>query len=168
MKKVIILTIILAAIISVSAVSADDDEWSFDFSTSADTDGGQLDVVNNEVTIQGFKFVIPDGFKHNQSADLIGEDAGEDFPDCDISKVEFDKGDEFIIIKVVYHDDVKFDDKTYEPPEDSVEKQIENQKGFITEYENGVTFDYCKDGKLIEIVAPNEEILTSLLQSSEK
>ena len=51
MKKVIILTIILAAIISVSAVSADDDEWSFDFSTNADTDGGQLDVVNNEVTI---------------------------------------------------------------------------------------------------------------------
>ena len=168
MKKVIILTIILAAIISVSAVSADDDEWSFDFSTNADTDGGQLEVVNNEVTIQGFKFVIPDGFKHNKSADLIGEDAGEDFPDCDISRVEFDKGDEFIMIKVVYRDDVTFDDKTYEPPESSVEKQIENQKGFITEYDDCITFDYCKDGKLIEIVAPDQEILTSILQSSEK
>lgn len=167
MKKVIILTIILAAIISVSAVSADD-EWSFDFSSNSDTDGGQLEVVNNEVTIQGFKFVIPDGFKHNQSADLIGEDAGDNFPDCDVSKVEFDKGDEFIIIKVVYDDDVKFDDKTYEPPESSVEKQIGKQKGFIEEYENGVSFDYCKDGKLIEILAPSQEILTSLLQSSEK
>ena len=36
-----------------------------------------LDVNNNEVNIQDIKFVIPDEFKHNESADAVGEEAGK-------------------------------------------------------------------------------------------
>ena len=166
MKKLLmILAIALAVLVSFSAVSADD-EWSFNWSSSSssNTDGGQLNVVNNEVNIQGFKFVIPDGYTHNESADEIGKEAGENFPDCKKSTVIFDNGNDSIIIKVVYGAD--FNSDTYTPSNSSVEKQIENQKGFFKENDEGVTFDYCKDSKLVEINAPNPETLNSVLQSA--
>ena len=168
MKKILmILAIAFAVIISVGAVSADDG-WSFNWSSSSNStsDGGQLDVNNNEVNIQDIKFVIPDEFKHNESADAVGEEAGDNFPGCDISIVRFDNGDDSVIIKVVYGD-IKFDKDSYTPSNESVAQKIDKIDGFFKEYDDGVSFDYCKDGKLVEIFAPNQETLAKVIQSSE-
>ena len=89
MKRILVIfAVLLALCVCVSAVSADD-SWSFNWSSSSssNTDGGQLNVVNNEVNIQGFKFVIPDGYTHNESADEIGKEAGENFPQAARSKM---------------------------------------------------------------------------------
>ena len=46
--------------------------------------------------------------------------------------------------------------------------KIANQDGWIQEYEDGVSFDYVKDGKIMEVFAPDEKDLKSLIESSEK
>lgn len=69
--------LLLAICVSVSAVSAEDDGFSFSFSSSdsSNSDGGSVQVENNVVTIQDLKFTIPDGFKENESAKKVGEEA---------------------------------------------------------------------------------------------
>ena len=163
-KVLLILAIVLAVTISIGAASADD-SWNFDFSSSSDSDGGQLDVNNNNVKIQGFEFVMPDGYTHNASSDKIGEDAGKNFPGCKMSLVEFNKGDDSIVIKVVYGD-TKFDNDTYEPVQGSVEKTIGGQKGHFEDNDEGLSFAYTKDGKLVDIFANDEQALNSVLQSA--
>lgn len=115
------------------------------------------------MNIQDLKFVIPDGYKHNESEDSIGVEADESLPYSYVTKTEFDNDDDSIIIKVVYSDEIEYNDDTYDPANTTVEKEINKQKGYYEKYADGVMFDYCVDGKLVEIFAPNEEVLTSLL-----
>lgn len=161
--------LLLAICISVSAVSAEDGSWSFDFSSSDSTnsDGGSVQVDNNVVTIQGFKFTIPDGFKENESAKKVGEEADQElFPDFKESTVAFDKGDDRYLITVLFGDE-KVDDDSYTPAKNATEKELADVDGWYEEYDDGAAFDYIEDGKLIHIFAPNEKGLISLLESAE-
>lgn len=170
MKKILAIGIILLTIcVSVSAVSADDG-WSFNFSSSdsSNSDGGSVSVNNNNVKIQDISYTIPDGFKENKSAEVVGEDADQNtFPGAKISTVRFDKDNESIIIKVIFSDS-KFDNSTYEPGNNTVAKTVANIEGYIADFNDGVSFDYIKDGKVVEIFAPDEKTLQSVIQSSEK
>lgn len=160
--------ILLAICLSISAASAF--EWNFDFSSSDSTNsnGGSISLENNELTIQDFKFVIPEDFKENESAKVLAEDADQDaFPGFKMSSERFDKGNDSIIIKVLFGDK-EFDEDAYTPGDEAVSKEIADVSGYLTEYNDGVSFDYVKDGKLIEIFAPDEETLSSLLESSNK
>ena len=97
--------ILLAICLSISAASAF--EWNFDFSSndSTNSDGGSISLENNELTIQDLKYVIPEGYKENESAKVLAEDADQDaFPGFKLSSERFDKGDDSIIIKVVFMD----------------------------------------------------------------
>ena len=171
MKKIVVLGVILLAIcVSVAAVSAaDDDEgWSFSFSSSesSNSDGGELSIENDKLTIQGIEFTIPEGFEENKSAEKVGIDGQDGFEGFKISGAEFNKGDEFIIIKVVFGG-VELDEDTYTPADDTVTKEVAGQNGWFSEYSDSVSFDYIKDGKLVEIFAPNEDVLADLIQSSQ-
>ena len=64
--------------------------------------------------------------------------------------------------------DKEFDEDAYTPGDEAVSKEIADVSGYLTEYNDGVSFDYVEDGKLIEIFAPDEETLSSLLESSNK
>lgn len=169
MKKIMMVGVILLAIcLSISAASAF--EWNFDFSSSDSTnsDGGSISLENNELTIQDFKFVIPEDYKENESAKILAEDADQDaFPGFKMSSERFDKGNDSIIIKVLFGDK-EFDEDAYTPGDEAVSKEIADVSGYLTEYNDGVSFDYVEDGKLIEIFAPDEETLSSLLESSNK
>lgn len=157
--------ILLAICVTVGAVSADD-SWSFSFSSSSqsNTDGGDVSITNNNLKIQGLEFIIPDGFKENESARLVGNDTDQNsFPGFKISKVQFDKGNESLTIKVIYGDN-KLNSSTYTPANDTVSGKIHDIDGYITEYKDGVSFDYLKDGKLVEIIAPNKEMIDSLFK----
>ena len=169
MKKIlVILSVFLAICLTIGAVSADDG-WSFSFSSessiSSSSNGGQVDFNNGELNIQGLKFTIPDGFKENETVKLVGEEANQTaFPGFSVSTDRFDKGDEFVVIKVIYGDN-KLDNDSCTPSADTVAKQIEGHSGHFTQYEDGVSFDYLQDGKLVEIVASSEDVLSSVLKS---
>lgn len=168
MKKILMVGAILLAIcITISAVSADEG-WGFSFSSSDETNsnGGSVKLDNNVLTIQDFKFTIPDGFKENESAKVVGEDADQDtFPGFKGSVAQFDKGDDSIIIKVLFGD-TKMEDDKYTPGENYTAKEIADQDGWINTYDNGVIFDYIEDGKLVQIFAPDEQILSDLINST--
>lgn len=169
MKKILMAGAILLAIcITISAVSADEG-WSFNFSSSdeSNSNGGSVKLDNNLLTIQDFKFTIPDGFEENESAKLVGEEADQDaFPDYKISSERFDKGDDSIIIKVVFGDK-QLDDDTYEPGENYTAKKLADEDGWIIEYDDGFAFDYIEDGKLVEIFAPDEQSIADLINSTD-
>ncbi len=167
MKKItLILTIFLALCLTVGAVSASDD-WSFSFSSEessdSNTNGGQVDYKDGELKIQGLDFKIPDGYKENSSAKKVGADAGKNFDGFKLSSAGFDKGNDFIDVKVIFGDE-KMDKDSYTPPEGSQSKKIGGHDGYITQNDNGVTFDYIDDGKVVEIVAPSESVVSSIIE----
>lgn len=164
-KLLLVGALLLVICVTVSAVSADSG-WSFNFSSSieSNTDGGDVSVDDNDLKIQGFEFTIPDGFKENESARLVGNDTDQNsFPGFKVSAVQFDKGNESIIIKVIYGDN-ELNSSTYTPSNISVAGKIQDIDGYISEYDDGVSFDYLKDGKLVEIFAPNKEMINSLFK----
>lgn len=167
MKKIIMIGVILLAVcLSISAASAFEFNFDYSSSDSSNTDGGSISLENNELTIQDFKYLIPEGYKENESAKIVGEDADQDaFPGFKLSSERFDKGDDSIIIKVVFGDE-EIDEEGYTPEDGAVAKDINDISGYLSEYDDGVSFDYIQDGKLIEIFAPDEETLSSLLESS--
>ena len=157
--------VLLAICVTISAVSADDG-WSFNFSSSSESnsDGGDVSVENNHVKIQGLEFTIPEGYVENESARLVGNDTDQDaFPGFKISSVHFDKDNDTIIIKVVYGDD-ELNASTYTPGNATVAEKINDIDGYFEEYDDGVSFNYLKDGKLVELFAPNKETLISLFK----
>lgn len=164
--------ILLAICISVSAVSADD-SWIFNFSESesSTSNGGffSLNTANNLLEIQKLQYTIPDGYKENESFRTVGENANmNNLPeDTKITAGEFINGDDSIIVKVFFGD-TTFEKDGYTPAEGAVEKEIAKQDGWLLEDEDGVTFNFVKDGKLVEIDAPDEKIVEEILASAEK
>ena len=173
MKKILMIGVVLLAIcISVSAVSADD-SWSFNFgsSESSNSDGGffSLNTANNLLEIQKLQYTIPDGYKENESFRTVGEDAGlSNLPEgTKLTAGEFINGDDSIIVKVFFGD-TTFEKDGYTPAEGAVEKQIAKQDGWLLEDDEGVTFNFVKDGKLVEIDAPDEKVVEDILASADK
>ena len=173
MKKILMIGAVLLAIcISVSAVSADD-SWSFNFgsSESSNSNGGfiSLNTANNLLEIQKLQYTIPDGYKENESYRVVGEDTNQSsFPEgTKITSCKFIKGDDSIIIKVIFSDE-EFKADEYTPSDNAVEKEIANQSGWLEEFNDGMCFDYVKDGKIVEIFAPDEKVIESLIESSNK
>ena len=165
MKKIlIILSIFLAVCLTLGAVSAFD--MSFDFSSESssesNTDGGQVDYKDGKLNIQGLDFKIPDGYKENSTVKKVGADAGENFKGLLLSADGFDKGNDYIVVKVIFGDD-DMDNDSYTPPEGSVAKEIADHDGYLGESDDGVVFDYFDDGKLVEVVAPDESVIASII-----
>jgi hypothetical protein len=169
MKKIlIILSIFLAVCLTLGAASAFD--LSFDFSAESsseasiesDTDGGQVDYEDGELTIGDLDFNIPEGYKENSTLKKVGVDAGENFKGFLLSADGFDKGNDYIIVKVIFEDD-DMDNDSYTPSEDSVAKEIAGYDGYFSESNDEVVFDYLEDGKLVEVTAPDENVLTSVI-----
>ena len=170
MKKIIIvLSVLLAICITVSAVSAEDGGWSFNFSSqessSSNSNGGSIEFKNGELTIQGLKFAIPDGFKENETAKAVGKEADQNaFPGSSISTDRFDKGNDSIIVKVIYNKDKNLGDNYSPSDNNSVSKKIANHDGYFVDYDDGVSFTYIDDGKVVEIFAPSEDTISSVIK----
>ena len=168
MKKILMIGAVLLAIcITISAVSADDG-WSFNFSSSdsSNSDGGQVKFDNGKLNLQGIDFTIPDGYKENESAQKLAEDA-EDLADCaKYSICSFLNGEKEIITKVFFADDLKFNSVT--PTDDDYEnKTIAGNDGvyYPNKYgDNTPTFQFIKDEKIVEVNAPDDETLESFLK----
>ena len=163
MKKIImVLAILIAVGVSLTAVSADD-SWSFNFSTDENSDGGSINFENGKLIIQDIELTIPDGFKMNESTKKLAEDA-EDV-EAKYSACTFNKDDDEIVVQVFF-DDVEFDNITA-VNEDQINKTINNINGLYEANkfgDNTPTFTYIQDGKLVQINAPDDEILESIMK----
>lgn len=167
MKKIFAIGVILLAIcISAAAVSAAD--WSFDFSSSdsSNSDGGQVKFENGKLNLQGIAFTIPDGYKENESAQKLAADAKEVAEGAKYSMCSFLNGDKEIVTKVYFSNDNKFD--TIKPVNDNnEEKTIAGFEGvyYPDMFGDGTpTFQFLKDGKIVEVNAPDDETIEAVLK----
>ena len=166
MKKILIVGVVLLAIcIFISAVSAEG--WNFDFSSSesSNTDGGQVKLENGKLNLQGIDFTIPDGYKENESERKLADDAKQVTEGAKMSICSFLNGDKEITTKV-YFSDKQFDKIT--PTDDNnEEKTIAGHEGVYYPNmfkDNTPTFQFLKDGKIVEVNAPDDATLESVIK----
>lgn len=155
----------MAVCLTLGAVSAFDMNFDFSSESSSDSnsDGGQVDYKDGKLNIQGLDFNIPEGYKENSTIKKVGADAGENFKGLLISADGFDKESDQIIVKVVFDDDNDMDNSSYTPPEGSAAKEIAGHDGYLGDADGEVVFDYFDDGKLVEVVAPDESVISSVI-----
>ncbi len=160
MRKILFLVLAIFAIcITVSAVSADDD-WSFSFGSSSTTDGGSVEINNNELKIQGEKFTIPKGFEESEEDRLVAEDSS--IEGAKVSTCVLEKGNETIFVKVHFADGGL---ETTGGPADSKNVTIAGHKGFLSHDDvSGTVFDFELNEKLVEITAPNKKLIEEVLK----
>ena len=158
MKKIlIVLACLLALCLTLGAVSADDN-WHLSFGDNSN--GGSVEMENNELELQDIDFIIPDGYVENETERLLANDTDDGNK---ISKCVFQNGDKQIIVKVVFSD-IVYSDDDYTPAEEAEAKNITNQSGYYYVNSDGESvFDYVKDGKLVEIIAPDEQTISSII-----
>lgn len=167
MKKILMISaIILAICLTVSAVSADDG-WSFNFSSSesSNSDGGAMSFNNGKLKLQDVEFTIPDGFEENESAQKLAENA-TDVEDAKYSVCQFIKDGKEIFVKVFFFDNGnEFTNLT--PMDNEVQKTIAGIDGVYdaNRYNDSTpTFRFLKDGKLVEVNAPDDDTIASVLK----
>ncbi len=157
MKKIMIVLVALIAIgVSIGAVSAEG--FSFSFGSESNSDGGDISIDNDKLNLQGLDFKIPEGFKENESGRLLANDTDAFGEGCKVSATEFYNNDTNIIIKVFFANDGKIENLTGNTP-----LKIADKDGFITESDGRAIFDYSVDGKVIEIDAPDQDTIKSII-----
>ena len=157
MKKIMIVLVALIAIgVSISAVSAEG--FSFSFGSESNSDGGDISIDNDKLKIQGVEFKIPEGFKENESARMLANSTDAFGEGCKVSGTEFYNNDTNIVVKVFFANDGKIENLTGDN-----KMTIAGKEGFLTEKEGRSIFDYDVDGKVIEVNAPDQDTIKSIL-----
>lgn len=163
-KKILMIGVVLLAIcISVGAVSAW--EWNFSSESSSNTDGGDMSLENGVLKLQGIEFKIPDGYKNNESAQVLGDDA-PDIPGAKFSALTFLKGEDKIITEVFYADGGI--DEFNSTSEGAIDATMAGIKGTYIPDEIGdghPTFKFIKDKKLVAVRAPDNATIESILKA---
>lgn len=120
---------------------------------------------NGKLKIQDVELTIPDGFEENESAQKLAEDAN-DVENAKYSLCQFVKDGQEIVVKVFFFDNGnEFTNLT--PASGEVEKNIAGVDGLYNPDkfgDNTPTFRYVKDGKVVEINAPNDDIISSIIK----
>jgi hypothetical protein len=158
-KSIVVLIALIAICVTIGAASAAD--WSFNFGSDTNTDGGSVNIDNSQLKIQDEKFTIPDGYKENESARKLAADAKGNFKGAKVTVCELNKENETILVKVFFADG-GISDLTGE--EGSVNKTIGGHEGFLITDKDGVTFDFAVNKKVVEIEAPSEADIEALLK----
>jgi len=110
------------------------------------------------------EFKIPDGYKENESAQKLAM-AADDIPGAKASLTEFVKDGQQIVVKVFFGDD-KFTSISGTKDTD-VNKTIAGIDGVYNNqsYSDGfVEFKFLKDGKIADVIAPDDATLESIIK----
>lgn len=168
MKKYLMLGIVLLAVVGMTLGAVSAEEWSFNWgsSSSSNSDGGAVDFTNGVLKLQDLQFKIPEGFEQNESAQKLATDA-DGIDGAKASVTQFVKDGKEIFVKVFFFtDDNKFTAPTAE--DGDVNKTIADNAGLFNDKkysdDGSVVFRYVKDGKLVEIIAPDEATLESVIK----
>ena len=161
MRKFLVLALAIFAIcITVSAVSADEG-WSFSFGSESNSDGGSVSINGHELKIQDEKFTIPDVFEEVQKERIVANNSAI-VNGAKVSTCVLQKGNETIYIQVHFADSGV---ENITGPANSENKTIGGHNGFLsTNEDNETVFDFGSNHKLIEIIAPNQELVEAVLK----
>ena len=159
-RKILMIGLLLLVVcVSISAVSADFN-FSFSSSESSNSDGDSIKFDNGKLVIQGIEFAIPDGYKEVDNAKVLGNDS-KIYNGFKESSDTFAKGNDKIIVKVSYSDTTGGE---YTPSNNTVEKTLNNQTGWFAQDNTGAFFIFIKDKKIVEIDAPDEQTIASIIK----
>lgn len=161
MKKILLVAIALFAIcITVSAVSADEG-WSFSFGSESNSDGGSININNNELKIQDEKFTIPEGYKEVEKERIVANNSAL-VEGAKVSTCVLQNGNSTIYVQVHFADGGVHN---ITGPENSVNKTIGGHNGFLSNESDGDSvFDFGVNDKLVEIIAPTEADIEAVLK----
>ena len=160
MKKIImVLAVLLAIGVTLTAVSADD-SWSFNFSNE-ENNGGTIDFSDDKVVVQGIEFAVPEGYKLDEKSKLFAK-AVEDIEDAKMTACTLVKDNDQIVIKVIYADD-EFNNVTA-INENQTNKTLKNINGLYELEDGAPKFSFIKDGKIAQVTAPDEETLEAVIK----
>ena len=153
MKKILSIGLILIAVsCTVAAVSA------------IDTASGEMSLVNNNLTINGINFNVPDGYEQVDTDDDKDDADGEDIDGTHVdlaTSAEFKNGADKLEVEVgIKSNDAKIESIN---PSEFEPKQIKDKVGFIKNDDGKVKFEYLQDGKLVKIEAANEDIINQVI-----
>lgn len=161
MRKILFVALAVFAIcITVSAVSADD-SWSFNFGSESNTDGGSIEINNDELKIQDETFTIPEGYKEVEKERLL---AGESniVEGGKVTTCVLQKGNETALVEVHFADGGV---ENITGPKNAENVTIAGHSGFLSESDDGETvFDFELNEKLVEIIAPNQDVIEDILE----
>lgn len=157
MKKIFAIGVVLLALMfTLSAVSAEG--WSWNFSSES-SNGADVSVDNDAVTVQGIKFKIPEGLAENETHRVLGNDS-DVTEGAKYSKVTLENETVDVVIKVIYADGETLTAKDNGKGE---AKTIGGHNGFLFN-DNGIyVFDYDQDGKLVELMSSNQGLFEKVL-----
>lgn len=161
MRKILFVVLAIFAIcITVSAVSADEG-WSFSFGSESNSDGGSVEINNNDLKIQDEKFTIPEGFKEVEKERLVANESAI-VKGAKVTTCVLQKGNETILVEVHFADGGV---ENITGPEGSENVTIGGHSGYLsTDDDNETVFDFGANSKLVEIIAPNQELIEAVLK----
>lgn len=159
-KKIAI--IIIAIIIIAIAVFLVVNPFNISVTSSSSSTSSESSMVfsNGVLNIDGKEFKIPGGFDQLDNESEVGVDAPSVAQGAKSTYGTFSNGTDEIVVKV------------FTGPSDFTELNVEGESknvtygsfnGLLHQDEGLFLFDCIVDGKLIEIVAPSEDIISSIL-----
>ena len=164
LKKILILSLIFIAVAgTLTAVSADDDNDNV-VNVQSSSRSGSMTLVNNDLTLEGLKFNIPDDFEEVESKtelDADGEDIDGTRVDSEV-KCEFkNNANQQIDIKVgSKNNNEKITELNLANAE---KKKIGSKEGYFFRDDDEFVFEYLDDGKLVKVETTTEELLNQVI-----
>lgn len=139
-------------------IDADDSAKSSDSSSS-----GSSSSKSKEITVDGIKFNIPDGFKED-SAEFKAYQRNFEKENDKISMdgKSFDNGKDVFTLGTITYDDYEVDDSIAEKV-GGKSMTVNGVDGYEYDYENQHGFVYAKDGKLVVLLANDEDLIDQII-----
>jgi len=168
-KKIsIVLMALLMLTCSFSAISAADG-----FSSTSTTTSGGMNLVNDNLTINGINFKVPSGFEQvdsdtSMNDDNFTDDNSKDIKDIDGTAVDLATSVDFNNTngqKLEVQVGIRSNDQKIESinPANAEQKEIAGKQGYLIKDGDQVKFEYLQDGKIVKIEASNEDIISQVI-----
>jgi len=167
-KITIVLMALLMLTCSFSAISAADG-----FTSTSTTTSGGMNLVNDNLTINGINFKVPSGFEQvdsdtSMNDDNFTDDNNKDIKDIDGTAVDLATSVDFNNTngqKLEVQVGIRSNDQKIESinPANAEQKEIAGKQGYLIKDGDKVKFEYLQDGKIVKIEASSEDIISQVI-----
>lgn len=165
----IVLMALLMLTCSFSAISAADG-----FTSTSTTTSGGMNLVNDNLTINGINFKVPSGFEQVDSDTSMNDDNdtftddNKDIKDIDGTAVDLATSVDFNNTngqKLEVQVGIRSNDQKIESinPANAEQKEIAGKQGYLIKDGDKVKFEYLQDGKIVKIEASSEDIISQVI-----
>ena len=167
-KKIgIILLVLMTLTCTFGAISAEDS-----VSFSSKSSSSSVQIVNNNLTMNGINFNIPDGYEEveqesdsNSDDDDYDDEKKEDIDGTQVDntvKSEFKNSNKEEIKIVIGEKSNNQKIESINPP-NAEQKTINDKEGYLINDNGKAVFEYIQDGKIVKIEAVNEDVISQII-----